>query len=97
MFQAARARIVALERVAQVALPIAAARIQSTLRYDSTTRLGNVPAWGAFGGPTTATADATGITVAAAGWVMKKAIKLGQPAKWWRILRDELRAAQARR
>lgn len=93
MFTRLRARLADIQAAPSRALPIAAARIQAKIRSDSTTKRGNVPAFGDMGSPTTVTAQATGITIRAADWVMSKAYDLAQPEDWRAILRDALRAA----
>lgn len=96
MFERIRARIRDIESAPARSLPNAAARIQAKLRADATTRRGNVPGFGDMGGPITATATATGVTVRGPDWVLEKAAELGQPAEWRGIVAEEL-AAEVRR
>ncbi len=73
-------------------------RIEEKLRADATTRRGNVPQFGPGakghpGGyvPISVTANGTEIDVKAAGWVLDKARKKGQPAEWAVIVREEIK------
>lgn len=87
-------RLAELTSVPSRALPRAAARIQAKLREDSTTRRGNVPAYGEMGGPSTAIARGDNeVVVTAAGWVQKKAGELGQVGEWKAILKEEVERA----
>jgi hypothetical protein len=83
----ARAMSEDLENAKTRGLRAAAARIEAKLRVDATSRIGNVP------DGISVTATATGISVDAPDWVMKKAQELGQPAEWAAIVQEELSKA----
>lgn len=93
MFATLRGKIEALRVAGPRACEAAAPRIEDRAREDSRTKRGNVPSYGdRFGDiATTARPLSDGVEVTAANWVMRRAVKLGQPAAWATILADALR------